>query len=126
MKEKKDGKLTVRVAASVPKTLHSRDSADRLVRTVVSLWRERSDELRKSAATLILDFEGIEYLSESAAGALIEFRQEFSEDKDPEIKFSNMSASVDKTFMTAERHMRHDSKGTKTQKRKPNSFLMEV
>jgi hypothetical protein len=125
MKEKMDGKLTVRVTTVIPKTLHSRDSADRLVRTVVGLWRERPDELRRNAATLILDFEGIEYLSESAAGALIEFRQEFSEAKDPEIKFSNLSASVSKTLVIAEKNLRH-LRGIKARKRKQNGFSIEV
>lgn len=126
MKEKLDGTLRVRVATTIPKTLHSRDSADRLVRSVISLWRERSDELRKNAVTLILDFEGIEYLSESAAAALIEFRQEFSEDKDPEIRFSNLSASAVKAFTAAEKHLRLASKRIKNQKKKQSSFLIEV
>jgi anti-anti-sigma regulatory factor len=126
MKEKMDETLTVRVAATIPKTLHSRDSADRLVRSVISLWRERSDGLRKGAATLILDFEGIEFLSESAAGALVEFRQEFSEEKDPKIEFSNLSASAGKAFAAAEKRIRIASKRTKTQKKKQSSFLIEV
>lgn len=126
MKEKKDGKLTIRVVTTISKTLQSRDSADRLVRTVISLWRERSDELRRSADTLLLDFKGIEYLSESAAAVLIDFRQEFSEDKDPEIEFSNLSASVGKTFVAAQKNLRLACKDIKTHKRKPNSFLIEV
>ncbi len=126
MKEKMDGTLTVRVATTIPKTLHSRDSADRLVRSVISLWRERSDELRKGAVTLILDFEGIEYLSESAASALIEFRQEFSEDKDPKIRFSNLSISAGKVFAAAEKQFRLASKRIKNQKKKQSSFLIEV
>lgn len=87
---------------------------------------ERSDELRKGAVTLILDFEGIEYLSESAASALIEFRQEFSEDKDPKIRFSNLSISAGKVFAAAEKQFRLASKRIKNQKKKQSSFLIEV
>ncbi len=126
MKEKKDGKLTIRVVTTISKTLQSRDSADRLVRAVISLWRGRSDELRRCADTLLLDFKGVECLSESAAAVLIDFRQEFSEDKDPEIEFSNLSASVGKTFAVAEKHIRLACKGIRTRKRKPTSFLIEV
>jgi len=126
MKEKNDGKLTVQVAATIPKTLHSRDSADRLVRAVVNIWRERPRTLRKSTRILELDFKGIEYIANSAASALIEFRNEFSEDKRPAVEFSNLSNSMSKIFEAEEKRLRLVSKGTNAQKKKPNGFLIEV
>lgn len=126
MKEKMDGKFTVRVATAIPKTLHSRDSAERLVRAVVSLWRKRPRELKRDGATLILDFNEIEHLSESAADVLIEFREEFSEAKDPEIQFSNLSDSVDKALVAAEKNLRRLSRGSKTRKRNQNNYSIEV
>jgi len=125
MSDKTDGKFTVRIAESIPKTLHSRDSADRLVRTVISLWRSRPDAGKKNLTTLVLDFDGVEQVSESAAGAIIEFQREFSEDKNPEIEFSNMSATVSKIFAAAEKPLRRSSKGMKSQKKK-NSFTIEI
>jgi len=126
MKEKIDGKLTVQVVEVIPKMLHSRDSADRLVRAVINIWRERPRELRKNTGTLVLDFQSIEYVSDSAASALIEFRREFSEDKKPAVEFSNLSDSVSKIFETEEKHLRRASRGIKAQKKKSNSFLIEV
>ncbi|MFZ1081975.1 MAG: STAS domain-containing protein [Candidatus Kryptoniota bacterium] len=126
MKEKTDSKLTVRIAASIPKALHSRDSADRLVRTVVSLWRARPDVRKKTPTTLILDFQGVEQLSESAAGTLLEFRREFSEDKNPAIEFSNMSVSVNETFAAVEKPVGRFSRRVKTQKKKKNIFAIEI
>ena len=126
MKDKTDSKLTVRIASSIPKTLQSRDSADRLIGTVISLWRARPDEYRKNPTTLILDFEGIEQLSESAAGTLIEFRRESSEDKNPVIEFSNMSVSVNETFAAVEKPLRRFHKRIKTRGKKKNSFVIEI
>ena len=123
---KSDGKFIIEVATSVAKTLHSRDSAERLVRTVISMWRERPDAGKKNSATLILDFAGIEQLSESAAGALIEFRREFSEDKNPSIEFSNLSPSVSKTLAAVEKPLRRVSTKAKTAKKKQNSFTIEI
>ncbi len=126
MSVKTDDKFIIQVAASIAKTLHSRDSAERLVRTVISMWRARPDAGRKNSATLILDFEGIEQLSESAAGALIEFRREFSEDKNPSIEFSNLSPSVSKTLAAVEKPVRRVSGKVKTAKKKQSSFTIEI
>ncbi len=126
MKEKRDGKLTVHVARTIPKTLHSRDSADRLVGTVVSLWRARPDTHRNTLTRLVLDFDGISQMSESAASALAEFRLEFSEDKDPTIEFSNMSVSVKKTFAAAEKSLRGIHKRINARNKKKNNFLIEI
>jgi anti-anti-sigma regulatory factor len=126
MKEKTDDKLTVRIASSIPKTLHSRDSAERLVRTVVSLWRARSDGREKNLNTLVLDFEGISQLSDSAAGALIEFRLEFSEDRNPAVEFSNMSDPVKKTFAALEKSFGQIHRRVNLQKKKKRSFLIEI
>ncbi len=126
MREKCDARFTVRVAATIPKALHSRDSADRLVRVAVSLWRENLDDMRQRAATLVLDFEGIGQLSESAADSLIEFRREFSEDNNPRIVFSNMSVSVSKTLEEVERPQRQTSGKIKKQKGKHNGFLIKI
>lgn len=126
MSEKMGSKFTVRIEESIPKTLHSRDSAERLVRTVVSMWRARPGAGGRNVVTLVLDFEGIREISESAAGALIGFREQFSEDKDPEIEFSNMSASVDKTFAAVGKSLRNSSARGKGRKRKPNGFSIEL
>lgn len=126
MKEKRDGKLTVHVARAIPKTLHSRDSADRLVGAVVSFWRARPDRHKNDLTTLVLDFEGISQLSESAASALAEFRLEFSEDKDPTIEFSNMSVSVKKTFAAVEKSVRGIRKRINARNKKKNSFMIEI
>lgn len=127
MSKNTDGKFTVQIANTIPKMLHSRDSAERLVRTVIGLWRVRSEEFRKNPATLILDFNGIGLVSESAACALIEFQREFSEDKNLTIEFSNLSTSVSETFAIAEKSLRRVSKRIKTHKTKgQNSFVIEV
>ena len=126
MKENMDDKLTVRVAATIPKTLHSRDSADRLVRAVVSLWRTRSNGNDKNPNKLILDFEGISQMSESAASALIEFQLEFSEDKNPEVEFSNMSVPIEKTFAAVEKSLRRMHKGINARNKKKSSFMIEI
>lgn len=126
MKAKIDGKLTVQVATVIPKTLHSRDSAERLVRTVVSMWRARSDNGDKNPAKLVLDFDGITQLSESAASAIVEFRLEFSEDKYPAIEFSNMTASVRKTFTAVEESLRQIHKRIAARTKKKSSFMIEI
>jgi len=125
MKDNGDGSFTVHVVSVIPKTLRSRDSAERLVRSAVTLWRKRSDKLRRTAKALILDFKDVDQLTESAAEALIEFREEFSEASDPEIRFSNLSASVGKALVTAEKNLRH-LRGIKARKRKQNGFSIEV
>ncbi|HUI30599.1 MAG TPA: hypothetical protein VLX91_10310 [Candidatus Acidoferrales bacterium] len=126
MKEKSDGKLTIQVATAIPKTLHSRDSADRLVRTAVSFWRARPDRSKKDLTALVLDFNGIAQLSESAASALVEFRLEFSGDNDPAIEFSNMTNSVKKTFAGAEKSLRRFQKRINGRGKKKSSFIIEV
>lgn len=126
MKEKTEGKFTVRVVESLPKTLQSRDSADRLVRAVITLWRSRPITGGRDATTLVLDFDGVHQVSESAAGAIIEFREEFSEDKDPKIEFSNMSPSVDETFAAVEKSLRAVSGRIKTRKRKHSGFSIKL
>jgi len=126
MKEKADVKLTVRVAETIAKTLHSKDSADRLVGAVVSLWRRRSDGSSRNTKTLILDFDGVPRLSESAASVLVEFRLEFSEDRKPEIKFSNMSDSVKKTFAAVEKSTQRIHKRINASSKKKTSFMIEI
>ncbi len=126
MKEKSDGKLTVQVVSAIPKTLNSRDSAERLVRTAVGLWRARSDGHNKNTTTLVLDFEGITQMSESAASALVEFRLDFSEDKYPAMEFSNMSDSVKKTFAAVEKPVQRIHKRISAQAKKKNSFMIEI
>ena len=126
MKDKRDGKFTVQVAATIYKRLHSRDSAERLARTVISLWRDSFDHLRDRAHTLVLDFEGIEQLSKSAAEVLIQLRGEFSEDKDLEIVFSNLSVSVNKTLAAVERPHQQSPGGLEKRKRKQNGFSIKV
>lgn len=123
MKDNGDGSFTVHVVSVIPKTLRSRDSAERLVRSAVTLWRKRSDKLRKTAEALNLDFKDIDKLTESAAEALIEFRDEFAEDKHPEIKFFNLSPSAAKTIAATERHLH---RAFKVRKRKPHNFVIEV
>ena len=123
MKDNGDGSFTIQVGTLIPKTLHSRDSAERLARSAITLWRERSAKSRKTAKVLILDFAEIESIAESAAEALVEFQHEFSEDKHPEIKFFNLSPSSARTISAAERHLRHSFKA---RKRKPLNFVIEV
>ena len=123
MKDAGDNSLTIRVGEVIPKSLHSRDSAERLARCAMTLWRERPDKLRKTAKDLILDFAEVEHISESAAEALIEFRHEFAEDKHPEIKFSNLSASAAKTIAVAERHLRQ---ALKARKGRAHNFVIKV
>ncbi|HEY9165232.1 MAG TPA: hypothetical protein VIS48_03625 [Candidatus Kryptonia bacterium] len=125
MREKKNLEFTVRVAGSIPKKLNSRDSAERLVRNVISMWRERSDEYMKNSTTLNLDFNGIESVSESAVAALVEFRLEFAEDKNPEIEFSNLPISVSKTIASVERSIRHSS-GRIASRKKKKGYLIEI
>lgn len=126
MKVKTGGKLTVRIASSIPKTLQSRDSADRLIRTAIGVWRARPEASRRKPTTLILDFDGIEELSESAAAILTDFRRESAEDKNPAIEFSNMSVSVNKTFETVGKPFRRFQKRVKTEGKKKNSFVIEI
>ncbi len=126
MKKKRDDEFVVRVAATIHKRLHSRDSADRLVRNAIGLWRECSDDHGKRPSTLILDFNGIEQLSESAAAPLADFRREFSEDKDPEIMFCNLSESVSETLASVEKPLRHSSRKIKTSRKSQNNFLIKI
>ena len=117
---KTGNRLTLEVAKAIQKTLHSRDSAERLERTAVNLWRARSDELRKTPSTLVLNFMDVELVSQPAADALLKFRREFSEDK-------NLSTSVSKTFAIVERQLQQIAKRTKTRKIKGQSvFSIEV
>jgi len=126
-KMKTGNRLTVKVAKAIQKTLHSRDSAERLERTAVNLWRARSDELRKTPSTLVLDFMDVELVSQPAADALLKFRREFSEDKNLTIEFSNLSTSVSKTFAIVERRLQEIAKRTKTRKIRGQSvFSIEV
>ncbi len=126
MKEKAENKFTVRVVESLPKTLQSRDSADRLVRAVIAQWRTRPANAGKYTTTLVLDFDGVHQVSESAAGVIIEFREQFSEDEDPKIEFSNMCSFVHETFISAEKSLRADSRRLKNQKRKQGGFLIKL
>jgi len=125
MKEKISDKLTIRIASLIHKTLHSRDSADRLVGTILSTWRARSDWHRKNLTTLVLDFESIAELSESAASALAEFHLEFLQDKNLAIEFSNMSDPVRKIFAAAEKSLRRFRKGINAGKKK-SGFMIEI
>jgi STAS domain len=126
MREKRDGKFTVQVGATIQKTLHSRDSADRLVRAVISLWRNSNGTPGKPPTTLILDFRGVQQLSESAAGVLIEFRREFSEDKNPEIVFSNMSSQINAILEAAARPSRLPAGKYKKPKKKGTRFTIKI
>ncbi len=126
MREKTDDKFTVRVADTLQKTLHSRDSAERLVRAVISLWRDSTDGPRKSAGILVLDFQGIEQISESAAGVIAEFRDKFSEDKDPEIIFSNMSSSIREIIEAAERSVLQSARKLRSSKKKRGRFTIKI
>lgn len=126
MREKTDNTFTVLVADTLQKTLHSRDSAERLVRGVIGLWRNSTNGPGKSAATLVLDFQGIQRLSESAAGVIVEFRREFSEDKNPEIIFSNLMGSVRGTLEAAERSLRQSDNKIRNPKKKRNRFTIKV
>ncbi len=126
MREKPDDKFTVRVTDTLQKRLHSRDSAERLVRVVIGLWRDSVERPGKQAATLVLDFHGIQQLSERAAGVIVEFRRQFSEDKDPEIIFSNMSRSVRETLEAAERSLRESDKKTGNPKKKRTPFTIKI
>jgi hypothetical protein len=125
MKDKTDGKLTVRIASSIPKTLHSRDSAERLVRTVVSLWRASSEGQDNYPATLVLDFDGIPQLSESAASAIVEFRLEFSGGKYPAIEFANTSVPVRKTLAAVEKSLWRVRRRVNARKKK-TSYMIEI
>ncbi len=126
MKEKMVDKLMVCVATLIPKTLHSRDSADRLVRSVISLWRARSDFRKRNLTTLVLDFDGIAELSESAAGALAEFYMEFAEEKNSAIEFLNMSDSIRKPFAAAEKSLRRLRKGINSRAKSKSGFVIEI
>jgi len=123
MKDNGDGKFIVQVVSIIPKTLHSPDSAERLVRTAGTLWRKRSNKLKRTATALTLDFTDIENRTESPAEALIECHHEIAEDKHPKIKFSSLSASAIKTLDAAKRHLRP---APKLRKRNPHNFVIEV
>ena len=125
MKEKMGDELTVPVASSIPKTLHSRDSAERLVRMVVGLWRGRAGG-HNSPAALILDFSGISQLSESAAGVLVEFRFEFSGGGCPQVEFSNTAAPVRKALTTAEKSLERLHKRIDAHRKKKSGFMIEI
>ena len=125
MKEKMGDELTVLIASSIPKTLHSRDSAERLVRIVVGLWRGKAGGYN-TPAVLILDFSGISQLSESAADVLVEFRSEFSGGRCPLIEFSNTSAPVRKALTVAEKSLERLHKRINAHRKKKSGFMIEI
>jgi hypothetical protein len=125
MRERTDDESTAPIVSSIPKTLHSRESAERLVRAVVGLWREKSDT-HNNPSSLILDFDGIFLLSESVANVLVQFRYEFPGGKCPPVKFMNVSAPVGKTLAAAEKSLAQLHKRLNDNRRKKNGFSIKI
>ena len=125
MRERTDDESTAPIVSSIPKTLHSRESAERLVRAVVGLWREKSDT-HNNPSSLILDFDGIFRLSESVAEVLVQFRYEFPGGKCPPVKFLNVSATVRKTLTSAEKSLAQIHKRLNANRKKKSGFSIKI
>ena len=125
MREKTDDESTAPIVSSIPRTLHSRESATRLVKSIVGLWREKSggDSMPSS---LILDFKGIFRLPESVADVLVQFRYEFPGGKCPPVKFMNVSPHVRKALASAEKSLEQLHKRLNTDRKKKSGFRIKI
>ena len=125
MRGKMDDGVTVSIASTIQKTLRSRDSAERMVRAIVDLWRKRAGEHDKPAA-LILDFNEISLLSESVADVLVQFRFDFPGGKCPRVEFLNVSAPVRKVLIAAEQSREQLRKKASANRKKKSGFTIEI
>ncbi len=125
MRDKTDGGFTVSIASSVQKTLRSRYSAERLVRAIVGMWREKSVE-NNEPSSLILDFDGIFRLPESVADVLVHFRYEFPGGNCSRVEFLNVSAPVRKALASAEKSLGQFHKRVNVKREKKSGFMIEI
>ncbi len=125
MREKTNDGSTAPIVSSIPKTLHSRESAERLVRVIVGLWREKSGKYGKPSS-IILDFDGIFRLSESVADVLVQFRYEFPGGQCPPVAFMNVSPPVRKTLTSAEKSLEKLHRRVNAKKKKRSGFRIEI
>ncbi len=125
MKEKMEDGLTVSIVSTVQKTLRSRDSAERLVRAIVDLWRERAGG-HKKPAVLILDFNGISLLSESVADVLVQLRFDFPSSKCSRVEFRNVSAPVRKALVSAGQSREQLRKKVNANRKKESGFTIKI